>query len=154
MNLKTMKHLEETFDVVVGLSDHSLGSVSAITAVAMGAKVIEKHFCISRKIENPDSSFSMEPDEFKKMVEDIRVVERAIGKISYDISEKEKINKNFRRSIFVVKDIKKGEIFTENNIRVIRPAYGLLPKYYEEILGKKAIKDIERGTPLEWNMID
>jgi len=154
MNLKTMKHLEETFDVVVGLSDHSLGSVSAITAVAMGAKVIEKHFCISREIENPDSSFSMEPEEFKKMVEDIRAVERAIGKISYDISEKEKINKNFRRSIFVVKDIKKGEIFTENNIRVIRPAYGLPPKHFEEILGRKASKDIERGTPLEWNMID
>jgi len=154
MNLKTMKHLEETFDVVVGLSDHSLGSVSAITAVAMGAKVIEKHFCISRKIENPDSSFSMEPEEFKKMVEDIRAGERAIGKISYDISEKEKINKNFRRSIFVVKDIKKGEIFTENNIRVIRPAYGLPPKHFEEILGRKACKDIERGTPLEWNMID
>ena len=154
MNLKTMKHLEETFGVVVGLSDHSLGSVSAITAVAMGAKVIEKHFCISRKIENPDSSFSMEPEEFKKMVEDIRAAERAIGKINYEISEKEKINKNFRRSIFVVKDIKKGETFTENNIRVIRPVYGLPPKYFEEILGRKASKDIEGGTPFEWNMIE
>jgi pseudaminic acid synthase len=153
MNLITIRHLEKIFGVPVGLSDHSLGSIAAVTAVAMGAKIIEKHFCISRKIENPDASFSMEPHEFKKMVKDIRDAERAIGKESYAISEREGHSRVFRRSIFVVKDIKKGEAFTEENIRVIRPGYGLAPKYYENILGKRAVADVERGTPLEWSMI-
>ncbi|WP_427338098.1 pseudaminic acid synthase [Caloranaerobacter sp. DY30410] len=153
MNLKTIKYLEEAFGVIAGLSDHSLGSVGAITAVALGAKVVEKHFCISREIENPDSSFSMEPHEFKKMVEDIRAAERAIGKVSFEVSEKEKINRQFRRSIFVIKDIKKGEVFTEENVKVIRPGYGLAPKYYEDILGRTASKDIERGTPIDWSMV-
>lgn len=153
MNLKTIKYLEKTFGVIAGLSDHSMGSVAAVTAVAMGAKVIEKHFCLSRQIETADSSFSMEPQEFKQMVEDIRAAERAIGKVSYTISEKEEASRVFRKSIFVVKDIKKGEIFTEENIRVIRPGYGLAPKYYEDILGKISTKDIERGTPLDWGMI-
>lgn len=154
MNLVTIKHLEKTFGVPAGLSDHSLGSVGAIAAVAMGAKIIEKHFCISREIENPDASFSMEPSEFKKMVEDIRAAEKAIGKVCYDISEREKASQVFRRSIFVVENIKEGEIFTEKNIRVIRPGYGLSPKYYEDIIGKKASKDIEKGEPLCWNMVD
>lgn len=153
MNLKTMLYLKQTFNVPVGLSDHSMGSVASIAAVAMGAKVIEKHFCISRKIENPDSSFSMEPHEFKNMVDDIRATERAIGKVSFELSEKENENKIFRRSIFVVKNVKKGEILTEDNIRIIRPAYGLEPKYYEEILGKKALRDIESATPLTWDMV-
>ncbi len=154
MNLKTIKHLEETFGFPVGLSDHSLGSVGAITAVALGAKVIEKHFCISRDIENPDASFSMEPQEFKLMVDDIRSAERAVGKVSYEVSSREETNKVFRRSIFVVRDIKKGDFFTKENISIIRPRHGMEPKHYEEILGKKATKEIERGTPLEWNMID
>lgn len=154
MNLSTIKHMEETFGVPVGLSDHSLGSVGAVTAVAVGAKVIEKHFCISRKIENPDASFSMEPHEFKQMVADIRSAEKAMGEINYDISESEAVNRIFRRSIFAVSDIRKGDIFTENNIRVIRPGYGLAPKYYDDILGKKALRDIERGSPLSWNMVD
>ncbi|WIF93898.1 pseudaminic acid synthase [Caminicella sporogenes] len=153
MNLKTIKYLEEVFGVIAGLSDHSLGSVGAITAVALGAKVVEKHFCISREIENPDSSFSMEPHEFKKMVEDIRAAERAIGKVSFEVSKREEMNRVFRRSIFVVKDIKKGEVFTEENVKVIRPGYGLAPKYYEDILGKIASKDIETGTPLDWSMV-
>lgn len=153
MNLKTIKHMEDTFGVPVGLSDHSLGSVGAITAVALGAKVIEKHFCISRDIENPDASFSMEPQEFKQMVDDIRSVERAIGRVSYEVSPREETNRLFRRSIFVVKDIKEGDIFTEENIRIIRPGHGMEPKYYDDILSKKAAKDIERGTPLKWNMV-
>jgi pseudaminic acid synthase len=153
MNLKTIRHLEETFGVPVGLSDHSMGSIGAITAVALGAKIIEKHFSISRKIENPDASFSMEPEEFKSMVDDIRSVERAIGKISYDLSERETSSQVFRRSIFIVKDVRKGEVFTEENIRVIRPGYGLSPKYYEKVLGKKAGRKIERGTPLEFGMV-
>ncbi|KXG76349.1 pseudaminic acid synthase [Thermotalea metallivorans] len=154
MNLRTIKHLEETFGVPVGLSDHSLGSIGAVTAVAMGAKVIEKHFCISREVENPDASFSMEAHEFKQMVDDIRAAERAIGTISYEVSEAEEASKVFRKSIFVVKDIKRGEIFTEENIRVIRPGHGLPPKFYESILGHKATRDIERGMPLTFNMID
>lgn len=154
LNLRTIKHLEETFRVPAGFSDHSLGTISAVTAVAMGAKVIEKHLCISRAIDNPDASFSMEPQEFKQMVDDIRQAEKAIGQVNYDISEREKVNREFRKSIFVVDDIKKGEIFTEKNIMVIRPAYGLQPKYYEEVLGKKATKNIKRGTPLKWSMVD
>ena len=154
MNLRTMGNMAETFNVPVGLSDHSLGSVAAITGVAMGANVIEKHFCISREIENPDSSFSMEPNEFKKMVEDIRAAEKAMGRVSYDVSEKEEKNLIFRKSIFVVNDIKQGEHFTKKHIRVIRPAHGLPPKYYKDILGKKAMRDISRGEPLKWNMIE
>lgn len=153
MNLKNIKNLEETFGVPVGLSDHSLGSVAAVTSVAMGAKIIEKHFCMSREIENPDSSFSMEPDEFKKMVDDIRAAERAIGKIDYSISEKEKNSRIFRRSIFAVKDIKVGEELTEENIKIIRPGHGLKPKHWDNVLKTKAIKDIEKGTPLSWSMI-
>ncbi|RAK12632.1 N-acetylneuraminate synthase [Halanaerobium saccharolyticum] len=153
MNLKNIKNLEETFGVPVGLSDHSLGSVAAVTSVAMGAKIIEKHFCMSREIENPDSSFSMEPDEFKKMVNDIRAAERAIGKIDYSISEKEKNSRIFRRSIFAVEDIKAGEEITEENIKIIRPGFGLKPKHWDNVLKTKAIKDIEKGTPLSWSMI-
>lgn len=153
MNLKTMKNMTEIFDLPVGFSDHSMGSVGAVTAVALGACVIEKHICMSRDIENPDSSFSMEPKEFKQMVTDIRSAEKAIGIISYDISDKEMENQSFRKSIFVVEDIKKGEKLTEDNIRVIRPGYGLKPKYFDMVLGQVAIKDIEKGTPLSFDMI-
>lgn len=153
MNLKTIRNLKDIFNVPVGLSDHSLGSIGAVVAVAMGANIIEKHFCISREVENPDASFSMEPNEFKQMVEDIRIAELAMGKVSYSLSEREKTSRVFRRSIFVIKDIKKGELFTKDNIRVIRPSYGLSPKYYDEVLGKPATKNIERGNPLEWSMI-
>ncbi len=148
MNLKTIQHMSKSFDVPVGLSDHSLGSIGAVTAVAMGACIIEKHFCLSRDIENPDSSFSMEPDEFKQMVNDIRTAELAMGIVSYECSEVEKGSLCFRRSIFAVKDIQKGEVFTEDNIKIIRPGYGLKPKYYDEVIGKSASCDIKRGTPL------
>lgn len=154
MNLATMANLAETFDVIVGLSDHSLGSVAAIAAVSMGAKVIEKHLCISREIDSPDSSFSMEPSEFKKMVGDIRQAETAIGTVSYELSEKEEESRLLRRSIFTTKDIKCGEVFTEKNIRIVRPADGIDPKHYEYILGKKATDDIEEGEPLKWKSIN
>lgn len=153
MNLNTMVNMKQTFGVPVGLSDHSMGSIGAVTAVAMGASIIEKHFCISRDIENPDSSFSMEKDEFKKMVDDIRDVEKAKGIIKYGPSDVEKENMRFRRSIFVTKDINKGEKFNKENIKIIRPAYGMHPRYYEEILSKKADIDLKVGTPLEWSMI-
>ena len=153
MNLKTMKNMSEVFDVPVGLSDHSMGSVGAIAAVAMGASIIEKHFCLSRAIENPDSSFSMEPDEFAQMVRDIRQVEKAIGTVNYGISGQEKSNKVFRRSIFCVENIKKGELITEKNVRIIRPGDGLPPKYYSQILGQRALYNIERGTPMSFELI-
>lgn len=152
MNLKTIANMSELFHVPVGLSDHSMGSVGAVTAVALGAKIIEKHFCIDRSIENPDSSFSMEPDEFRQMVNDVRQAETAIGKVHYGITSQEESNVVFKRSIFCVKDIKAGELFTEDNIRVIRPGYGLEPKYYERMLGMKATGDIERGTPISLGM--
>ena len=153
MNLNTMVNMKQTFGVPVGLSDHSMGSIGAVTAVAMGASIIEKHFCISRDIENPDSSFSMEKDEFKKMVDDIRDVEKAKGYIRYGVTDEERDSIIFRKSIFVVKDIKKGEEITKDNVRVIRPGYGLQPKYYNNILGKKALEDIERGTPFSFDLV-
>lgn len=153
MNLKTMVNMGDTFHVPVGLSDHSMGSVGAITAVALGACVVEKHFCLGREIENPDSSFSMNPDEFKQMVHDIRQAEKAIGKIKYGPSKQEKDNVMLRRSVFCVKDIKKGDLLTEENIKVIRPGYGIAPKYYSGVLGQIALKDIERGMPIEFSMI-
>ncbi|AET70306.1 pseudaminic acid synthase [Desulfosporosinus orientis DSM 765] len=154
MNLKTIQHLKETFGVPAGLSDHSLGSIGAVTAVALGANVIEKHFCLSRTIENPDASFSMEPHEFKAMVKDIRIAEKAMGNVCYQLSEKEAESKQFRKSIFVVRDMVKGETFSEENIRVIRPGHGLEPKYYEDIEGKKAADNIELGTPLRWGLVE
>lgn len=153
MNLATMRNMGEVFGVPVGLSDHSMGSVGAVTAVALGAKIIEKHFCLDRSIENPDSSFSMNPKEFKQMVADIRQAEKAIGTIKYGVTEQEKNNILFRRSIFCVKDIRKGEALTEYNVRIIRPGYGLSPKYYPDILGLVALSDIERGTPIQLDMI-
>lgn len=153
MNLNTMVNMKETFGVPVGLSDHSMGSVGAVTAVAMGASIVEKHFCISREIENPDSSFSMEKDEFKNMVEDIRSVERAKGTIKYGFTEEEKNSIIFRKSIFVIKNIKSGEKITEDNVRVIRPGYGLKPKYYKDIIGKIALEDIEKGTPFSLDLV-
>lgn len=152
MNLKKIKHLRDTFDVPTGLSDHTFGSIAAIVGVAMGAKIIEKHFCLSREIENPDAVFSMEPVEFKKMVDDIRLAEKAIGKADYSITEKEEQNRIFRRSIFAVKDIKEGERLSKDNIRIIRPGYGLKPKYWDNVVGKIALTDIDKGTPINWNL--
>ncbi|MBR3807956.1 MAG: pseudaminic acid synthase [Lachnospiraceae bacterium] len=152
MNLKTICHLRDTYQVPVGLSDHSMGSVSAVTAVALGARIIEKHFCLSREFGGPDSSFSMEPDEFKQMVEDVQMAAKAVGEVAYRVSEEEKSNYAVRKSIFVSKDIKKGEILTPDNIRVVRPGYGMSPKFYEEVLGRKAIRDIAFGEPLDMGM--
>ncbi len=149
MNLATIADMKDRFGLITGLSDHSIGSTAAVTAVALGAKIIEKHICISREIENPDSSFSLEKEEFAAMVRDIRDTERAIGRVTYNVSEQEAENKIFRRSIFVVKDINAGEQFTENNIRVIRPAYGMHPRYYCDVLGKTAVENLKMGTPLD-----
>ncbi len=149
MNLATMLDMGDKFNVPVGLSDHSMGSLSAVAAVAMGASIIEKHFCLSREIENPDSSFSMEPEEFAQMVQDIRLAQKAKGIVKYGVTEQEKSNHIFRKSVFVTKDIKAGELFTEENVRVIRPGYGLHPREFENVLGKAALTDLERGTPMK-----
>lgn len=153
MNLRTMQNMAETFSVPVGLSDHSMGSVGAVTAVALGAKVIEKHFCLDRSIENPDAGFSMNPLEFKQMVADIRQAEKAVGRVQYGATLQEETNIVFRRSIFCVADIKKGDAITEQNVRVIRPGYGLEPRFYPEILGQTALCDIEKGTPIRLEML-
>lgn len=154
MNLITITDLKKRFGVPVGLSDHSMGAFSATIAASLGASVIEKHFCISRAIENPDSTFSMEPQEFKDMVEQVREVERALGTAAYGVSKQEETNAGFRRSLFVVKDIAKGEAFTPENIRSIRPAYGLKPKHYKEVIGKRAAHELKRGTPLSFEDIE
>ena len=155
MNLSTIVDMKQRFGgIPVGLSDHSMGYFSAATAVAMGANIIEKHFCISRSIENPDASFSMEPQEFREMVEEVRKVEKAMGVVTYGVTSQEESNACFRRSLFAVKDIKAGEPFTAENVRSIRPAYGLKPKYYKEVLTKKAKQDIPFGTPLSFDMME
>lgn len=153
MNLKTIPDMAEHFRVPVGISDHTLGTTIPVAAVALGACIVEKHFTLSRENPGPDSSFSLEPHEFQAMVEAIRGVEKALGTVSYDVTEHEKASRVFRRSLFAVEDIAEGELFTEKNVRSIRPAHGLPPKYLPEILGKKAQSAISRGTPLSWEMI-
>jgi pseudaminic acid synthase len=154
VNLRTIPNMRETFGVEVGLSDHTLGIEVPVAAVALGARLIEKHFILDKKIKTEDSFFSLDKDEFKQMVQAVRNVEKALGKVSYGLSDKlEKLKKGVR-SLFAVKDIKRGEILTEENIRSIRPGYGLHPKYLPKILGRKARKDIKKGTPLNWEMID
>lgn len=153
MNLRTMVNMGQVFQVPVGLSDHSLGYLGAVLGVAAGARIVEKHFCLDRGIQNPDSSFSMEPAEFKEMVEQIRIAEKALGKVAYGPTPQDHQSMLVRRSIFVVEDIKAGEALTEKNIRVIRPAQGLAPKYYNDVLGKVALTDIRRGTPLSFDLI-
>ena len=152
-NLLTIPNMTQAFDVPVGLSDHTLGIVVPVTAVALGARIIEKHFTLSRDIPGPDNTFSLEPHEFKEMVDAIRTAEKALGKVSYEVTEKEKASRVFRRTLFVVKDIKKGEEFTEKNIRSIRPGDGLHTRYWNYVLEAKASKDIKRGTPLALDMI-
>lgn len=145
-NLSMINDLAERYNVVSGLSDHTLGSLSPIVATVLGAKIIEKHFILDRSIGGPDSSFSMNEKEFKIMVEDIRNAESSIGKVDYSLTSKQKSGKVFSRSLYVVKDLKKGDYFDETNIRSIRPGLGLHPKYYDEIIGKKSNTDLERGT--------
>jgi pseudaminic acid synthase len=154
MNLKTIIDMKRRYNVPVGFSDHSLDSISAITSVAIGACVVEKHICLDRKFQTPDSTFSLEPKEFSEMVNNIRSTEAALGNINYTLTENEKNSKIFRRSIFVANDILKGDVFNDDNIRVIRPGFGLKPKYYSEIIGKKAKINVDKGTPLDWEMVE
>ncbi len=152
MNLKTIPDMAEAFQLPVGLSDHTLGIAVPIAAVALGACIVEKHLTLSRNTPGPDSSFSLESHEFKTMVDSIRETERALGTVNYSVTEREKASRVFRRSLFAVEDIVEGEMLTEKNIRSIRPGYGLPPKYFHEILGKKASRNICQGTPLRWDL--
>lgn len=153
MNLRTIPHMAEAFGVPVGLSDHTLGIAVPVAAVALGACIVEKHLTLSRSVPGPDIAFSLEPHEFKAMVEAIRETEKALGRISYQVSEREKASRVFRRSLFVVKDIVAGEEFTHANIRSIRPGYGLPPKYLPHVIGKRSGRDLSKGTPLTWECI-
>lgn len=152
-NLLTMQNFKQTFNVEVGLSDHTPGTVVPITSVALGVSVIEKHFILDKSIGGPDSSFSLDKEEFKEMVNAVRDAEKALGSINYELTEKKKKNRLYSRSLFVVKDIEGGETFTKENVRSIRPGYGLAPKYSKIVFGSIASQDIERGTPLEWKHI-
>jgi pseudaminic acid synthase len=153
MNIATVPDIARRFGVVSGLSDHSSGITASVAAVALGASIIERHLTLKRSDGGPDAEFSLEPQEMKRLVNTIRRIELAIGKPSYKIGVKEKENVVFKRSLFVVKDIEKGDMFSKNNIRCIRPGYGLEPKNLSKVLGKRAKKNIKRGTPIFWGMV-
>jgi pseudaminic acid synthase len=153
-NLNTIPDLKNRFNVEVGFSDHTYGYLAPIVATTLGAKVIEKHFILNKEIGGPDADFSLDEAEFTEMVKAVRDAEKLLGKVSYEISEKVKKNRKFARSLFVVDDVKKGDIITEKNIRSIRPGYGLHPKYFEGLLGKTFSKTVTKGEPLDLNMIE
>lgn len=154
-HIRTIPNMADTFGVQAGLSDHTTGIAVPVAAVALGARVIEKHFTLKdRREEGPDAKFSLDQDEFRSMVVAVRDVEKALGKIDYSLNEKQRKNREFSRSLFVVKDISAGDHFTEENVRSIRPSFGLRPKYLEKVLEKTAKKDIKRGTPLDWDLIE
>lgn len=153
-NIIMIKDLANKYNVVSGLSDHTLGITVPIVAVSLGAKIIEKHFILDKDIGGPDSSFSLDENEFSKMTDAVRKAEKAIGVVDYKLSNKQKKGKDFSRSLYVVKNIKKGDVITESNIRSIRPGFGLHPKYYNEILGLKVLKDLSRGDRLDLTLIE
>ncbi len=154
MNLMTIGDMKSRFGCEVGLSDHTMDTVAPVVAVALGASVIEKHFILDRKMGGADSGFSLEPAEFANMVRQIRETEQMLGSVNYDLTEKTKKSREFARSLFVAENIEAGEAFTEKNIRSVRPSFGLHPKHLQEILGKKASKNLTKGEPLDWSMIE
>lgn len=152
-NLLTIPELARRFGCPAGLSDHTMNVAVPVAAVALGACMIEKHFCLSRADGGPDSGFSLEPQEFRMMVDAVRIAEKALGSVQFAPGPHEVNSLKFRRSLFVVADVRKGEVFTAENVRSIRPANGLHPRHLEEVLGQRAACDIERGTPLDWKLI-
>lgn len=153
INLRMIPTLAKTYGCLTGLSDHSMGSVVPVAAAALGIRMVEKHLTLRRSDGGPDGAFSMEPEEFKEMVDQIRIVEKALGESSYKLTQKQEQERKGSRSLFAVKDIRAGEVLTEDNVRSIRPYYGLHPMYYEKVLGKTAVCDISLGTPLAWDLI-
>lgn len=154
MNLRTIPELAKRFGVPSGLSDHTMGTAAAVAAVTLGACIIEKHITLSRSLKGPDSEFSLEPQEFKTMVDAIRTTERALGAVHFGASAQEASSRAFRRSLFVVEDLRRGEQFTARNVRSIRPAHGLHTRHLSQVIGKRAARDISRGTPLGWDLVE
>lgn len=152
-HLRTIPHLAETFSVPVGLSDHTLAHEVPVASVALGACLIEKHLTLSREGDGPDDAFSLEPDEFARMVESVRVVEGALGSVHYGLTDRQIESRSYRRSLFVVADVQEGEEFTPRNVRSIRPSDGLAPKHLHNVIGRRAAEAIEAGTPLTWTLI-
>jgi len=153
-NLRTIADLGQRFSVVSGLSDHTLGTTVSVAAVALGASVIEKHVTLSRNDKGPDSEFSLEPEELKKLCLETKIAWSALGSAGYERKQAEESNLKYRRSIYIVEDMKKGDVLTEKNIRRIRPGFGVLPKYYQEVLGQCVNNDVKRGTPLTRDLIE
>ncbi|MGN0308731.1 MAG: pseudaminic acid synthase [Lachnospiraceae bacterium] len=153
VNLRVIPTLSSTYDCLAGISDHTLGTIVSAGSIPLGAKMIEKHLTLKRSDGGPDSSFSMEPREFARLVEDVRILEKALGSSDYILTDTQKLEHRGSRSLFVVRDIQAGELLTDENIRSIRPGDGLHTKYYEEVLGKTAKNDLKKGMPLTWEMI-
>jgi pseudaminic acid synthase len=153
MNLRTIPEMARRFEAPVGLSDHTMGIAVPVAAVALGACIVEKHLTLSRSISGPDSAFSLEPNEFKAMVDAVRIAEKALGQVHFGLSEKEKASRAFRRSLFVVKDVAQGGVFTAENVRSIRPGNGLHTRHLQDVLGRSASQGIKRGTPLSWEFV-
>jgi len=153
INLKTIPNMIETFNVPVGISDHTYGITVPISAVALGAKVVEKHFILDKSLGGPDSEFSLEPKDFGLMVKSIREAEESLGCVNYKISECQEKSRQFMRSLFVVKDVKKGEKFSSDNVRSIRPGFGLSPKFIDDVIGRVSKSDIKKGTPFSWKLV-
>ncbi len=154
INLRTIPSMAQTFDCLTGLSDHSMGHAVADAAVALGAKVVEKHLTLRRADGGADAAFSMEPEEFKLMVDNIRKIELALGKVTYELTEKQTREREHSRSLFVAQDMRAGEVFTPENLRSVRPGCGLHTKYYEELLGKRITRDAKLGTPVSWELVE
>ena len=152
-NLCMIDHLKKTFNVPIGISDHTLGFISPIVAVSMGAQIIEKHFIIDKSIGGPDASFSLTKTEFSEMVKYVRQAERLKGNIHYNLTDKQLDGRRFSRSLYIVEDVKKGDLVSEKNIRSIRPGYGLHPKFLQDVLNKKFTQDLKKGTRLALNLI-
>jgi len=153
MNLRTIPELMRRFEVPVGLSDHTMDVAAPVVAVALGACIIEKHLTLSRNTPGPDSAFSLEPAEFKAMVRAVRTAEKALGEVYFGLGASEEKSRAFRRSLFVTADVRQGEAFTDRNVRSIRPGHGLHTRHLPEVLGRRATRDIERGTPLSWELV-
>ena len=153
VNLRTIPHMAEAFDCLTGLSDHTMGTAVATGAVALGARMVEKHMTLRRSDGGPDAAFSMEPQEFREMVDNIRILEKALGKVSYDLSDKQVREREHSRSLFVARDMKAGEVFTPENLRSVRPADGLHTRYYEQLLGRRITRDAGLGTPMSWDLV-
>ncbi len=152
-DLRTLPHLADAFDLVTGLSDHTAGIGAAVAATALGAAIVEKHFTLNRDDGGPDAAFSLEPDELAALCSGVDMAWRSLGRIRYDKSDSEKGNVQFRRSLYVVADVKQGDVLTSYNLRSIRPGFGLAPRHYEHLLGKRVNRRVSRGTPMTWDLI-